>query len=163
MSGRRSARRALAMAAVLSVATAGCSTFPKDSEGTLDRVRGGTLVVGVSEHEPWTSVGPGGDVSGTEVSLVEGFADSLGAEIEWEIGPESVLADEVKRGQVDILIGGLTSVSPWKSDLSLTRPYTKVKSEDGKEQKMVMGVPKGENAFQVALERYLAEQEGELR
>ena len=163
MSGRRSARLALVMAATFLVAGTGCGTFPKDSEGTLDRVRGGTLVVGVSEHEPWTSVGAGGEVSGTEVSLVEGFADSLGAEIEWEVGPESVLADEVKRGQVDIVIGGLTSVSPWKSDLSLTRPYTKVKSEDGKEQKMVMGVPKGENAFQVALERYLAEQEGELR
>ncbi len=163
MSARRSTRRALAAAAALVVAATGCGTFPKDSEGTLDRVRGGTLVVGVSEHEPWTSVGPGDEVSGTEVALVEGFAESLGAEIEWEVGPESILADEVKRGQVDIVIGGLTSVSPWKSDISLTRPYTKVKSEDGKQQKMVMGVPKGENAFQVALERYLAEQEGEIR
>lgn len=30
----------------------GCSAIPADAEGTLDRARNGSLVVGVSEHKP---------------------------------------------------------------------------------------------------------------
>jgi polar amino acid transport system substrate-binding protein len=152
---------ALAGALCLLLATS-CSSIPADSEGTLDRVRGGTLVVGASEHEPWVVVGDDGEPTGTEVALVESFADSLGAEIEWELGPESILADGVKNSEIDIVIGGLTSKSPWSSDMALTRPYTTVMSEKGQKQSIVMGVPKGENAFMTALETHLASEQGEI-
>ena len=158
--------RHLAWAAALPLSAAlltGCGAIPADPEGTYNRAKDGTLVVGVSEHEPWTSVDESsGEVTGTEADLVKGFADSINADVEWKVAPESVLAGWMEDGEVDVMIGGLTAKSPWAKDIALTRPYTTVESGDGNKEKMVMGVPMGENKLLVALERYLAHAEGEI-
>ncbi|WJY93270.1 Membrane-bound lytic murein transglycosylase F [Corynebacterium faecale] len=133
-----------------------CSTIPADAEGTFSRAENGTLVVGVSEHHPWTVISDEGDISGSEVDLIVGFADSINAQIEWQQGPESILAERIKEGEVDVIIGGLTDSSPWSSHMALTRPYAEVDGE-----KMVMGARLGENQFLVELERHLAEDAGE--
>lgn len=130
--------------------------LPADAEGTFDRASGGTLVVGVSEHSPWAVVDDGA-VTGSEADLIQSFADSIDAEIQWLPGAESVLAGKVKDGEVDVLIGGLTTSSPWTSEMALTRPYTEVDGE-----KMVMGVRLGENELLTELERHLAREEGEI-
>lgn len=136
------------------LALSACGSIPADSAGTLDRTRGGTLVVGVSENEPWTDVDDStGEVSGSEAELIEGFAESIDAGVEWVPGSESVLAEQIKEGELDVIIGGLTKKSPWSSHMALTRPYT---------DNNVMGVQMGENELQVALERYLAEESGEI-
>ncbi|WJY67016.1 transporter substrate-binding domain-containing protein [Corynebacterium auris] len=140
-----------------------CGSIPADSEGTYDRARGATLVVGVSEHHPWAVVDDGtGEVTGVEADVVRGFADSIGADVEWKVGPESVLADWVDKGEADVMIGGLTASSPWSDTVALTRPYTTVESAAGEKEKMVMAVPMGENKLLVALERYLAREAGEI-
>ena len=145
-------------AVLLSSCSAISATIPADSEGTLSRVEDGTLVVGVSEHPPWTNISDTGEHSGSEVDLIRGFAEHVNAEIEWQQAPESVLAERIKNGEVDVVIGGLTDSSPWSSHMALTRPYAEVDGE-----KMVMGTPLGENAFLVELERHLAEEFGETR
>lgn len=155
-------RRIVAVALSGSLLT-GCGSIPADSDGTLDRARDGTLAVGVSEHPPWTSVGADGEVTGTEADLITGFAESIGAEVEWHAGPESVLAGVMKEGGLDVVIGGLTSEAPWSDKMALTRSYAAVPTASGQMQNMVMGVPLGENALMVALERYLAQEHGELR
>lgn len=138
----------------------GCGSIPADVEGTFDRASEGTLVVGVAEHQPWTDIDDAtGQVTGIEADLISGFADSINAEIHWESGPESVLAQDMKDGHIDILIGGLTTSSPWSSHLALTRAYTTLNSGD----KMVMGVPLGENELLVELETHLAREYGEIQ
>lgn len=153
---------AAVLALVAALGLSSCASIPADSDGLLDRVRGGTLVVGVSEHVPWTEVTDDGTVTGIEASLIEGFAESLDSDIEWAVAPESVLADGIGKGEIDVIIGGLTTSSPWSSHVALTRPYTEVVSDEGQKQQMVMGTQRGENAFLVALERYLAEAHGEI-
>lgn len=134
------------------------SSMPADVDGTMDRARDGTLVVGVSEHPPWVAIdGDTGDVTGSEAELLNSFARSINAEIEWRPGPESVLAERIKDGEVDIIAGGLTTTAPWASHMALTRPYTTVEEEN-----MVMGVRLGENELLVALERHLAREHGEI-
>lgn len=91
------------------------------------------------------------------MELIKGFAESIDADVEWYSAPESVLAGKIKEDQLDIVIGGLTSTSPWSTHMALTRPYTKVDGES-----MVMGTRLGENELMVALERYLAEEFGEI-
>lgn len=141
----------------------GCATIPADAEGTLDRAQDGTLVVGVSEHEPWTKVDDEtGQVTGSEADLIMSFADGIDADVDWRPGAESVLAGQMKAGEVDVLIGGLTASSPWSTHMALTRPYTSVESEEGETEDMVMGVRLGENALLVALERHLAQEHGEI-
>ena len=137
-------------------------SFPADSQGTLERATGGELRVGVSENPPFTQVAPDGAVSGSEVELVTEYAETIDAEITWVPAGENVLAAEMKAGNLDVVIGGLPADAPWTSDIALTRPYTQTTGPDGKTMKIVFGVTPGENALMIDLERFLAEQGGEL-
>ena len=112
---------------------AGC-TIPQDPEGTLDRVTGGTMRVGVTSAEPWVTI-EGGSYDGVEVELVRRFARELGAEIEWTTGSEEELIGALHERKLDLVIGGLTKKSPWKKQVSLTRPYISTR--------IVVGFPPG--------------------
>lgn len=162
MSVLRRMRHLMVLAALL-LCTAGCQGgFPADAQGTLERATGGELRVGIAENPPWTDVAPDGTVSGSEVELLEDYAETIGAEIRWVPGGENVLAAEMVEGNIDLAIGGLASDVPWTAEIALTRPYTTTQGPDGKPVDIVMGVQPGENALQVDLERFLAERGGEL-
>ena len=124
--------------ALLSVAIAamGCQ-YPRDPDGTLNRVEDGVLRVGVTEADPWVVLEGDRPVGGTEVELARRFARDVGARIEWVQGSEEELVDAAKEGQVDLIVGGLTSKSRWKKDVAFTRPYV--------ETRAVVGVPAGES------------------
>jgi polar amino acid transport system substrate-binding protein len=145
------------LATVLFVAA--CSVqIPQDPDGTLDRVRGDVLRVGVSHNPPWTSV-DGNEPSGIEPELVREFAKTIDADVEWTIGGEETLVHQLEEGRLDLVIGGFTAKSPWVEHVALTRPYTTAPSASGEPEKYVMAVAKGENAFLVALERFLLAQD----
>ncbi|GAA1340940.1 substrate-binding periplasmic protein [Saccharothrix algeriensis] len=105
---------------LVGVLVAGCG-LPHDVDGTLDRVRGGVLRVGVTEHRPWTVLGD--EVTGAEAELVQRLADRLGARVRWRRGAESELMAAVARRQLDLVVGGLAEDAPWTEHASLTRPY----------------------------------------
>ena len=86
-------RRALVGLALV-VATAACQ-WPRDAEGTLDRVRGGT----------------------------EQLAGELDAEVEWVEGSESELMEALHVRALDLVVAGLDSAAPWQDEASLTRHY----------------------------------------
>lgn len=92
---------------------AGCQ-FPRDVDGTLERVRGGVLRAGVVQSAPWTAV---------EMDLVKGFARTLDAEVKWVRGAESELIEALNGGQLDVVVGGLTRDSAHQKEVTLTRPY----------------------------------------
>ena len=79
----------------------------------------------------------------------------LGAEIEWVAGTEQVLADELKHGGLDLVIGGLDDKTPWVTHAGTTRPYAESRDGRGSLHKHVMLVPLGENAFLLELDKYL--------
>ena len=144
--------------ALVTVLASGCgSSFPKDTDGSLDRITGGALRVGVSENPPWTEVSDDGGVTGREVDLVAGFAQQQDADLEWTPGAESELIMAMARGDLDVVVGGLTSDSPWEKEVALTRSYAQEVTPDGDTEQMVMATPLGENALLVALETYLAQ------
>ena len=118
------------------VAATGCQ-YPRDPDGTLNRVEGGVMRVGVTEADPWVVLEQDRPVGGAEVELARHFARDLGARIEWVQGSEEELVDAAKEGQVDLIAGGLTSKSRWKKDVAFTRPYV--------ETRTVVGVPAGES------------------
>jgi hypothetical protein len=97
--------------------------FPRDAEGTLDRIRAsGVVRVGVSERPPWVRV-LDGRPAGIEPRLVEAWASSVGARPFWVEGSESSLVAALKARQIDVLIAGLTNTSPWRKDAAPSRPY----------------------------------------
>lgn len=132
-----------------------CSvTIPSDPDGTLERVTGEKLRVGVSHNPPWTDTSGGSSPTGTETTLIADFAAAHDAHVVWETGGEEHLMTLLRDGQLDVVIGGLTDRSPWTSHAALTTPYTEVTGTDGSTEKHVLAVPLGENAFMVALERH---------
>ncbi|MDF7811476.1 transporter substrate-binding domain-containing protein [Hymenobacter sp. YC55] len=134
----------------------GCDGFPKDPEHTLDQVRNGTLVVGYSENPPWV-VKTTGTPTGPEAELVEAFARTLSARVQWRNDTEQNLFEALERRQVHVVVAGLTDQNPWKEKVAFTRPYMEV----GKEKHVLASI-QGENAFIVALERFLHQQEAAL-
>jgi polar amino acid transport system substrate-binding protein len=118
------------------VAVPACQ-YPRDPDGTLNRVEGGVMRVGVTEADPWVLLEGDRPVGGAEVELARRFARDVGARIEWVQGSEEELVDAAKEGQVDLILGGLTNKSRWKKDVAFTRPYV--------ETRLVVGVPAGES------------------
>jgi ABC-type amino acid transport substrate-binding protein len=134
----------------------GCSgPFPADPDGTLQRVTGDTLRVGVTANVPWTATEPGGPPAGLEVDLATEFAETLDARVELTVGSEEDLIGRLESKELDLVIGGFTGKSPWAEQAALTTPYTTVPDEQGKPEPHVMAAPLGENAFLVALETFL--------
>jgi polar amino acid transport system substrate-binding protein len=109
--------------AVLACLALGACQYPRDPEGTLDRVRGGTLQVGISPADPWVILEENDPPAGVEVALVEEFARTIDAEVEWVKGSESELMEALHGRRLDIVIAGLTRRSVWMNSAALTRPY----------------------------------------
>ena len=140
--------------AALSLTLSSCSEFPADPDGTLDRVRGGTLRVGVSHSPPYIDV-RGDEPAGSEAELVREFAAGLGAGVQWTDGGEEFLMDSLHRGELDLVVGGLTDAAPWTDKAALTRPYAEIPDSRGEPRKHVLAAPLGENAFLSVLEEFL--------
>jgi polar amino acid transport system substrate-binding protein len=117
------------VAVLIAVLLLGGCQYPRDPEGTLDRVRGGTLRVGVAPVEPWEAV---------ERELVRQFARTLDARVEWVEGTESELMAALAGRQLDLVIAGLERSSVWMTEAALTRPYVTTQS--------VIGAPNPESA-----------------
>ena len=168
---QRGSRWAAALAFALAASVAGCGTYPADPSGTLERATNGILRVGASENGDWVKFTSGsgtqsggpvsprrdGDIQGSEAELVRGFAARLGADIEWVSGTEHVLAEELKHGELDLMIGGLDDKTPWAQHGGLTRAYMESRNGRGSPRKHVMLVPLGENAFLLELDKFLLE------
>ena len=120
-------RRVLAVALAAAAVLTGCR-IPDDPEGTLERVRGGTVRVGTSESEPWVRLRGGQPVGGVEVELVRRFARRVRAHVEWVDGSEEELVDALKKGSLDLAIAGFTNKSRWKRDVAFTRPYVETRT-----------------------------------
>ena len=129
--------------------------LPRDSDHTLDRVRGGELRVGVTEHAPWVTV-RNDRMDGIEPRLIEELARQLGARTVWRRGAESEILEMLHRRELDIVAGGLTEQSPWKGQVAFTRPYF---TDTATGRTRVLAVSPGENAFLVHVERFLAPRE----
>jgi polar amino acid transport system substrate-binding protein len=114
--------RRVLVVCLLAIPIAGCE-LPAAPEGTLDRVRGGVMRVGVTPAEPWVKLPASGPPAGVEVELVKAFADELGATVEWVEGSESDLVEALHGRQLDVVIAGLTRQSEWARSAALTRPY----------------------------------------
>jgi polar amino acid transport system substrate-binding protein len=108
-------------AVVLVLAGVGCD-LPRDADHALERVRGGTLRVGVIHHPPWVFAS-GGEFKGVEVQLVQAAAADLKTKIAWVSGSESELLSSLHERELDLVIGGLSRSSPWGHQVAFSRPY----------------------------------------
>lgn len=141
------------MVLAMSAALTGCGiSVPVDPDGTLQTVSGSELRVGVSPDDGLADIS-GDTPSGPLIGLVDEFADSLGAEVDWTTGSEETLVVMLEEGELDLVLGGLTDQTPWVDRVGITRGYSGV--EGAGDRALVMFVPLGENAFLTELEGFL--------
>lgn len=129
--------------------------LPRDPVGTLERVRGDTLRVGVVASPPYLvrsgeGDGLGARAVGPEADLVRAFAGRIDAEVEWHWGSLDDHMKSLEAFELDLVAAGLTMTSPWKKNVGFTRPW----KVEGK-RKHVLAVPPGENGMLVALEELI--------
>ncbi len=114
-----------ALCALSVVLSAGCQ-FPKDPEGTLNKVRDrGLMKVGVTHADPFVNL-DSAPPSGVEVELIKEFARHLGVEIEWVEASESQLVELLAGTEIDVMLAGLERQSPLQKEVGFTRPYANV-------------------------------------
>jgi polar amino acid transport system substrate-binding protein len=121
--------------AILAAVTLNACGIPRDSEGTLDRVEGDTMRVGITENPPWTDLS-GGRPAGVEVDLIEGFAETLQAQVEWFDGSEAELMEALEKRELDVVVGGFAADDPWAQVVTFTQPYAETSTS--------VGVPPGQ-------------------
>jgi polar amino acid transport system substrate-binding protein len=152
--GARTVRLLLAL--LLLCPVLGCAgRFPADPDHTLDRVTGGVLRVGASPHDPWIVWAGEPEPTGREADVVRRFATTLDAEVAWSRGAEEELIARMERGELELVVAGLTAKTPWVDKAAVTKPYAEAIGPDGSTEQHVLAAPMGENAFLVALERFL--------
>jgi polar amino acid transport system substrate-binding protein len=120
--------------------SAGCD-FPQDPRGTLDKVRNGTMRVGIVNHDPWTRMEEE-RASGIEVELLRDFAGELDTEIVFVEGTVPELLEAARQGEVDVVAGGFTDTSPGVSEgkeAGITSPYLVTR--------FGVGIPPGKPTF----------------
>ncbi|MFB4350847.1 hypothetical protein [Microbacterium sp. CR_7] len=150
---------AVTTALLLSTALAGCGlTIPTDPDGTLTSVRDAELRVGFSPDPGLITSDGSGDPDGSLPELVSGFAETVDADVDWTEGSEETLVGMLERGDLDLVVGGMTDQSPWIDRAGMTRGYPGIDGADGRS--IVMLVPLGENGFLSALETYLDQEVG---
>lgn len=115
----------LLVAIALALAALASCDAPRDPGRTLERVRGHVLTVGAADDPPFLER-DGEEAKGIEAELLHGFARSLGARVRWVWGPQEHQFDALHGMQVDIVAGGISAKTPWKSKAALTRPYLEV-------------------------------------
>jgi polar amino acid transport system substrate-binding protein len=136
--------------AILVATFAGCG-LPMDPDGTLNRVRGGTLRVGLVHHPPWVDIRQDRVLTGREVTLVKELARDLGSKIEWVEGWETALMLELERRRLDLVVGGIPEKTAWQGKVGLSRPHARSGTF-----KMVLASPPGENDWLLFLDRWIA-------
>jgi polar amino acid transport system substrate-binding protein len=128
-----------------------CDRIPADPEGTLDRVSGGTMRVGVTIDDPWVT-GESDGFGGIEIQLIEAFAEEIDAEIEYFEGSEEELFAALTVHELDVVIGGFTSQNPHAMEAGMTHPYVTTA--------VVVGVPEGEDVGDDIAGREVAAERG---
>lgn len=161
--GAGRAGRGLAGGVALALVLTGCASIPSDPDHTLERIRRDRVLrLGVSPNPPWT-VAEGATATGSEVDLVRGFADKQGARLEIVVGGEEPLVQRLEDGELDLVVGGLTTENTATSRFAKTRAYAQTTDAHGRREKHIMAAPLGENRLLSELERHLDAATGRTR
>lgn len=140
---------------VLGLALPSCERYPRDPARTLERVQGQELRIGISPDPPFVALSPGRPPEGTEVVLLQRWAESMDARIVWVEGAHDELLSRLESFHLDAVVGGLDPQTPWRDRIGLTRPFY-LRSGDGQLHDRVLAVPPGENALLLHFERFAA-------
>jgi hypothetical protein len=140
------------MAFLAGLALAGCD-LPRDPEETLETVQGQDLRVGVLKF---------GENAAKDRPIIERLAKSLEAKLVYVEGDAHALFEELKRGHLHLVMGGVPESTPFEKELGLSKPVGPLHGAR-EEENRVIAVRPGENAFLLRVNEIIeaAKAEGE--
>jgi hypothetical protein len=112
----------------------------------------------VVDNPPWVRF-DNQTITGLEPELIEAWAKSINARVLWQRGAESKLVEALNRRELDVMVAGLDSRTPYHAQLALTQPYVEVEDRRGAKKKHLLAVTPGESALLLSLDRFLAAQD----
>jgi hypothetical protein len=124
------------MAFLVGSVLAGCD-LPRDPEETLETVQGQELRVGVLKF---------GQNADKDRPIVERLGSSLGAKLIYVEGDAHGLFEDLKRGHLHLVIGGVPESTPFAKELGLSKPVGPLHGAY-EEENRVLAVRPGENGF----------------
>lgn len=111
--------------------------LPRDPEQTLESVRGQELRVGVLKY---------GENAEKDRPIAEWLATSLGSKLVYVEGDAHALFEDLRRGHLHLVIGGVPESTPFQKELGLSKPVGRLHGAHEEEDR-VIAVRPGENAF----------------
>ena len=121
-----------------------CS-FPKDTKNSFSNARESGLLVGVVNNPPYTTYANSA-TGGTEVTIIQEFADKEGLPVHYTRGTESLLVKKLENHELHLVIGGFDKNTVWKDKAGISTTYN---------DKNVILVAPGENQLLYRLEAVL--------
>ena len=129
------------------ISLASCGDYPRDPEGTLDRVRGErSFRVGL--------VAPLGTGRREAIvdNLLQRVARASAASPRLEVGEMEPLFDRLEQGELDMVVGRFEAKSPWTRYVSFGPPL-RVEKQGKTEFHLTAAMRNGENAWITLVER----------
>jgi len=154
---------------IMALLGAGCG-MPKDPEGATPRIAAThVLRAGASSNPPWVVVEKG-QVSGIEPDIVRAFAGTLGARVHWVVNGETPLLEALEKRQLDLVVGGVTTKSPWSKRMGASLSYAQAGPTPGgqpglfkgKQRHVLLAAP-GENQLLLRLDQFLEKAKPDLQ
>lgn len=130
---------------------AACSDYPRDTDGTLDDVRGGEIRVGWSQDarsDPQLA------------ALARRLADGLGARMQVQGGTAEPLLLRLEAGELDLVLGHFAPKSPWMKRVTFSRPLATHEVANSIVE-TVAATRNGEHAFSMEVDRAVIALKGE--
>jgi hypothetical protein len=125
----------------------GCDHFPRDPEGTLERIR--------SEHSfrvGVISAGGQAQLPPEAAQLLQRISSTSGASPQIQSGEAEVLLDSLEQGHLDLVLGRFNKKSPWATIVTIGPPL-KVEKSGKTSFELSTAVRNGENAWVALVER----------
>lgn len=119
--------RSICAALTLLVTLAGCHLVPtqlRGSDGLHGILERGELRVGISgDLPPLNMKNRAGEIIGLEVDLVSALANAMGLDVHLVETPFSDLIDSLERGEVDLIVSGMTMTPRRNARIAFVGPY----------------------------------------
>jgi ABC-type amino acid transport substrate-binding protein len=121
----------LAALAVLALALGACQSLPKDGGSTAGRpgrieriLASGELRAGVSASQPpFNMKSRSGEIVGLDVDIVRALAQAMGVRLRLVERPFAELLPALEKGEVDLVISGLTITPERNARVAFAGPY----------------------------------------
>ncbi|MDP9260674.1 MAG: transporter substrate-binding domain-containing protein [Actinomycetota bacterium] len=103
----------------------GSSTTTTGQQSILDKVLSSKVlkVATVDANPPWESLGADGKPTGYDIDIAKAIAETLGAQIQWDVTDSPGRVTDAQTGKVDLVVANFTATPKRALSIAFSTPY----------------------------------------